>query len=141
MKGDELKATTRRLWEDIWPSGDVEGLAEVLHEDSINHEAPPGTDPGVGGAIQTMLWLQSAFSDQRYEIHQLVAEGDTVVAHLTHHGRHTGEFLGLPPTGRTFSYRHVHILRFVDGRSIEHWAVRDDAALLRQLQPDGVPAH
>lgn len=66
----------------------------------------------------------------------MVAEGDTVVVHLTHHGRHTGEFMGMPPTGRTFAfaYAHIHIMKFQDGLSIEHWAVRDDAALMRQLQ-------
>jgi steroid delta-isomerase-like uncharacterized protein len=131
---EELKATTRRLWEEIWPGGDVAALTSVLHPDSVNHEAPPGTDPGVEGAVQTMQWLRSAFSDQRYEIHQMIAEGDTVAVHLTHHGRHTGEFMGIPPTDRSFSYRHVHILRFEDGRSIEHWAVRDDATLVRQLR-------
>lgn len=131
---EELKAITRRLWEDIWPNGDVAGLREVLHPDSVNHEAPSGTPDGIDGVVQTMQWLRSAFSDQRYEIHQMVAEGDTVAVHLTHHGRHTGEFMGIPPTDRTFAYRHVHLLRYQDGRSIEHWAVRDDAALMRQLQ-------
>lgn len=131
---ENLKATTRRLWEQVWPNGDIEALHEVVHPDSVNHEAPPGTPPGIDGVIQTMQWLGSAFSEQRYEIHHMIAEGDMVAVHLTHHGRHTGEFMGIPPTNRTFAYRHVHLLRFEDGRSIEHWAVRDDANLLRQLQ-------
>lgn len=131
---EDLKATTRRLWEDVWPTGDVDALREILHPESVNHEAPPGTPPGVDGVVRTMQWLRSAFSDQRYEIHQMIAEGDTVAVHLTHHGRHTGEFMGIAPTGRTFAYRHMHILRFRDGRSVEHWAVRDDATLVRQLQ-------
>ena len=41
--------------------------------------------------------------------------------------------MGLPPTGRRFAYRHMHIVRFADGKGIEHWAVRDDATLMRQL--------
>lgn len=130
---DDLKAITRRLWEEIWAKGDTAGLAEVLHPDGINHEARPGSDPGIDGAIQTMRWLQSAFSDQRYEIHQIIAEGDTVVAYLTHSGRHTGEFMGMPATARAFAYRHVHIIRFKDGKAYEHWSVRDDATLMRQL--------
>jgi steroid delta-isomerase-like uncharacterized protein len=131
---EDLKAISRRLWEDVWPSGDVEALREILHPDSVNHEAPPGSLPGIEGVIQTMQWLRSAFSDQRYEIHQIIAEGDTVAVHLTHHGRHTGEFMGMPATGRAFAYRHVHIMRFENGLSIEHWAVRDDATMIRQLQ-------
>lgn len=41
--------------------------------------------------------------------------------------------MGIPPTNRTFAFEHVHILRFEDGRCIEQWAVRDDAALMQQL--------
>lgn len=137
---EDLKDTTRRLWEQIWPNSDIEALREVVHPDSVNHEAPFGTPAGIDGVIQTMQWLGSAFSDQRYEIHHLVAEGDTVAAHLTHHGRHTGEFMGIPATNTIFAYRHIHLLRFENGRSIEHWAVRDDASLMRQLQAAGVVA-
>jgi predicted ester cyclase len=138
-----IKATARRFWEEIWPNGDLAGLAEVLHPKGINHEAPPGISDDFEGTKQTMLWLGAAFSDQHYEVHQIVAEGDMVAVHLTHRGRHTGEFMGIPPTGREFANRHVHIMRFQDGRSIEHWAVRDDASLLRQLtgeRPESAPA-
>jgi len=131
---EDLKAIARRMWEDVWPNGDVDALRQILHPDTVNHEAPPGTPPGIDGVIHTMQWLRSAFSDQRYEIHDMIAEDDTVVVHLTHHGRHTGEFMGMPPTGRSFAYRHMHMMRFQDGLSIEHWAVRDDAAHMRQLQ-------
>jgi SnoaL-like polyketide cyclase len=73
-----------------------------------------------------MAWslrmLHAAFSDRRWEIHQVIAEGDTVVLNCTFHGRHTGEFMGLAPTSRSFAFRQVHIVRFQDGMGIEHWA-------------------
>ena len=48
-------------------------------------------------------------------------------------GTHRGELLGMPPTGRAFSVQHMHMLRMRDGRSCEHWAVRDDLGMLQQL--------
>ncbi|WP_165367718.1 ester cyclase [Phytoactinopolyspora endophytica] len=134
------KELTRRLWEEIWPSGDVEGLAEIVPPDGINHEAPPGFPQGFEGVKQIMFWLRSAFSDQRYEIHQIIGDGDMVAVHLTHSGRHTGEFMGIPATGREFAYRHVHIHRFEDGKSVEHWSVRDDAAFMQQIGVAPTPA-
>jgi predicted ester cyclase len=128
-----IKATARRTLEEIFPTGDVAGLAEVVHPDIVNHEAPPGAPQGLEGMTQGMLWLAGAFSDRRYELHQVIAEGDTVVLHCTFSGRHTGEFMGLAPTNRPFAFRQVHIVRFQDGKGVEHWAVRDDAALMRQL--------
>jgi predicted ester cyclase len=130
---EAIKAAARQTLEESFAAGDVEGFRAAMHPNCINHEAPPGADQGVEGMIQTMLWLKGAFSDRRYEIHQVVGEGDTVVVYCTFHGRHTGEFMGLAPTGRSFASRQVHIVRFQDGKGIEHWAVRDDLAMLRQL--------
>jgi len=50
-----------------------------------------------------------------------------------HHGRHTGELMGIPPTGREVAYDYVHILRFRDGKAVEHWGVRESMTLMRQL--------
>ena len=63
-----------------------------------------------------MLWLARVFSDQRWEVHELIGEDDVVAAHLTHHGRQTGDLMGIPPTGREVAYEYVHFLRFRDGR-------------------------
>jgi predicted ester cyclase len=83
----------------------------------------------------SLRMLQAAFSDRRWEIHQVIAEDDTVVLYCTFHGRHTGQFLGLAPTSRSVAFGQVHIIRFQDGMGIEHWAVPDDLDLARQLGP------
>jgi predicted ester cyclase len=49
------------------------------------------------------------------------------------HGRHLGEFLGKPPTGKEFAVEHIHIWRIADGQVIEHWSVRDDLGQALQL--------
>jgi predicted ester cyclase len=129
----DIKAAARRTLEEIFPNGDVAALAEVVHPDCVNHEAPPGAPQGLEGMTQNMLMLKRAFSDRHYEIHQVIGEGDTVVIHCTFSGRHTGEFMGLPPTNRPFAFRQIHIVRFEDGKGVEHWAVRDDLTFMRQL--------
>jgi len=139
---DELKAKARRIWEDVFPAGDAKALAEILASDSVDHQARPDEPQGLEGAIQTMSWLRRVFSDQRWEIHQVVGEGDTVVVYATHHARHTGELMGIAPTGREVAYQYVHIVRFRDGKVVEHWGVRDDLTLMRQLgvlPPPAVP--
>jgi predicted ester cyclase len=127
------KAAARRTLEEIFPKADVAALAEVVDPDIVNHEAAPGAPQGFEGIKQTMLWLAGAFSDRRYEIHQVIAEGDTVVLHCTFSGRHTGQYMGLAATNRPFAFRQVHIIRFREGKGVESWAVRDDLGLVRQL--------
>ena len=130
---EELKAKARRIWEEIFPNGDVDDLAEVIAKDSIDHTARPDEPQGLAGVRQTMLWLGTVFSDQRWEIHQVIGEGETVVVYCTFHGRHTGDLMGIPPTNREVAMDYVQILRFQDGKAAERWGVRDDMALMRQL--------
>jgi predicted ester cyclase len=130
---EDIRSKARRTLEQIFPNADVAALGDVVHADCVNHELPPGMPQGLEGMQQVMLWLNRAFADLRYEIHQVIAEGDTVAVYCTMTGRHIGEFMGLPPSNRPVASSQVHIVRFQDGKGIEHWAVRDDLTLMRQL--------
>jgi predicted ester cyclase len=129
----DIVTTARRTLEEIFPRADVAALAEVVHPECINHELPPGMPQGLEGMRQVMLMLNRAFSDLRYDIHQVLVDGDTVAIHCTMRGRHTGELVGYLPTGRPIAVRQAHFVRFADGKGIEHWAVRDDLTMMRQL--------
>ena len=48
-------------------------------------------------------------------------------------GTHAGHGLGIEPTGRRFEAEQMHVIRVADGRIAEHWGVRDDAGMMRQL--------
>jgi predicted ester cyclase len=127
------KEATRRTFEEIFPTCDVDALAEVVDSDVVSRGRRPDEPLGFEGAKRTMLWLASVFSDQSWEIHDMVAEGDLVAVRATHHGRHTGDLFGIPPTGREVAYEYVHFLRYRDGKAVEQWGVRDDMKLMRQL--------
>ena len=133
MTMTEDKARARRVLEEVFPANDQAALRDLVSEEFVNHEAPPGTPPGLDGITMYLRLLHGAFSDQAWEIHDVVGEGETVVIRCTHRGVHTGDFFGLPPTGRSFAYEQMHMLRMRDGKGVEHWAVRDDAGLMRQL--------
>ena len=127
------KAAARRVLEEIFPANDQTTLRELMDDSFVNHEAPPGTPPGLGSVTMFMNLLAGAFSDQRWTIDQVIAEGDLVAIHCIHSGRHTGDFFGLPATGRQFAYKQMHMIKMRNGKGVEHWAVRDDAGLMRQL--------
>lgn len=130
---EENKAIARRTWEETFPACDVEGLAAVTDKHVVAHGRRPDEPDGLEGVTRTMLWLGRAFSEQRWEVHHVLGDGDLVTVHATHHARHTGDLMGIPPTGREVAYDYVHILRFRDGKAIEHWSVRDGMTLMQQL--------
>jgi predicted ester cyclase len=48
-------------------------------------------------------------------------------------GKHVGDFFGIPPAGRSFSYPAVHMYRISNGKIVEHRAIRDDLRFMMQL--------
>ena len=127
------KAIARRCFEVILPACDVEAMAAVTDPDIVSRGRRPDEPGGFEGVKRTMLWLAGVFSDQRWVVKEVLGDGDLVAIHLTHHGRQTGELMGIPPTGREVAYDYVHFLRFRNGKAIEQWSVRDDMTLMRQL--------
>lgn len=128
------KASARKVLEEVFPADDGAALAPLVSPGFVEHGAPAGTPPGPGAVLYFMHALNRSFTEQRWTIHDLVEEGDLVVVRCTHSGRHTGEpFFGIPATNRAFSYDQMHLLRMQDGVALEHWEVRDDATMARQL--------
>jgi len=39
----------------------------------------------------------------------------------------------MPPTRRAIRQAHMHFVRFRDGKAIEHWGLRDDVGMMRQI--------
>jgi len=134
MSLEENKALVRRFFEAI-DTGDVAKLDKFLTPDYHDHDPPPfpGLAPGMEGARQAFQYALDAFSDFRHTIEDQVAEGDKVVTSITGYGTHTGEFLGIAPTGKEVSMRGIAIHRIADGKLAEHWGRVDNVGLLIQL--------
>ena len=130
---DANKRIARRLLEELFEHGNLAAADELVHPDFVNHEAPPDNPQGPEGLKETVTWLRGLWGPMRAEIEDEIVEDDKVVARVTMYGRHLGEFLGKPPTGKEFAVEHIHIWRIADGQVIEHWSVRDDLGQALQL--------
>jgi predicted ester cyclase len=80
-----------------------------------------------------MAGLLAAFPDSRFIVDDVIAEGDKLVTRWSAHGTHTGELMGIPPTGRKVLVSGTAIDRFENGQSVEHWEIFDQVGLMQQL--------
>ena len=131
---DENKRIARAVLEELFEKGNLDAADELIHPDFVNHEAPPGNPQGPAGLRETVAWLRGLWGPMHADVKDEIVEGDKVVARVTMHGRHLGEFLGKPPTGKQYAVEHIHIWRIADGKVIEHWSVRDDLGQALQLR-------
>jgi steroid delta-isomerase-like uncharacterized protein len=75
----------------------------------------------------------AGFPDARIAIESCIAEDDTVATRWTITGTHRGVFQGIPATGRTIRFGGIEYNRVADGKIVEHRAMFDNIALLRQI--------
>jgi steroid delta-isomerase-like uncharacterized protein len=137
----EHAATLRRMYELI-NAHDVDGFGEMLAEDFVEHEETPGLAPTKEGVKDFFRMYIAAFPDLRFDAEDVLASGGKVVGRIRATGTHTGDFMGIPPTGKSVSVQAVDIIRFGDdGLAREHWGVFDAMAMMQQLGvvPAGPP--
>ena len=119
---------------DLLNAGDLDGFAELLSDDFVEHEATPGLEPTKAGVLQFFAMYKAAFPDLRFEPEHVLVDGDTVAAYFRATGTQTGEFMGIPATGKSVDVHGVDIVRFGDdGVGREHWGVFDALAMMQQL--------
>jgi len=134
----------RRAYELI-SNGDLDAFAELLSEDFVEHEVSPGLEPTKAGVLQFFTMYRAGFPDLKMEPERMFVDGDTVASYFRATGTHSGEFMGIPPTGKSIDVHGVDIVRFGDdGVGREHWGVFDVMGMMQQLgvvpAPEGAPA-
>ncbi len=118
-------------------SGDVrlvlETIDELVSPDVLIRTPLPIKTTGVEALKEVFTTLLRAFPDLRISVEDVIAERDKVVYRNTVTGTHQGEYMGVPPTGRSVTYDEIFIFRFADGRIVETWGVVDVLSQRRQL--------
>jgi predicted ester cyclase len=127
------KELVRAYTRDVFDKGDVSAVDRYLAPDFFNHvTGRSGTED-----FRRLAAELRAGPEASNVIEFMVAEGDLVVAFMTitRTVRSNTTIFGYAVEGRGQSYnvQHVHIYRIADGKINEHWALRDDISMLRQL--------
>ena len=113
---------------------------ELFAADYVMHTAmSPVEVRGPEGLKQMFGVYAVAFPDAQVTIDDTVAEEDQVVFRFTMTGTHTGELMGIPPTGRCFAMTGISSHRFADGKFVETWASDDVLGMMQQLTAEEWP--
>jgi steroid delta-isomerase-like uncharacterized protein len=134
MRNERNVELSRRWFAEVWNANRLETVDELLAPDVIIHGL--GEDGDLVGSHHFKTFQKrfaEAFPDLHIAVNGVMSEGDETVVRLTFTGTHTGDGLGIPPTGRRV---HVSALVWIvwrNGRMIEGWNEFDAAGMLKQL--------
>lgn len=116
----------------MWAQHDLDALDELLDPDYRRHVSPLLEPLTIDGQRARLGAMQEAFPDISIQL-DVAAEGDLAAFQSVMRGTHRGQFRGLPPTGRPFTVHLVDLVRFRNGKLLEHWGGPDMLDLLTQL--------
>jgi steroid delta-isomerase-like uncharacterized protein len=134
-QGDEAKnmAAMKRFYEEVVNKGNLKLIDELVAAEFVDHEEFPGMKPGIEGLKQFFTMFRAAFPDLHFQVNDMVAKGDKVWAYITIHGTQKGEFMEMAATGKKIEVKGFDIVRFVNGKAVEHWGLTDSMTMMQQL--------
>ena len=135
MSTESQKAVVRRFVDEMLNRQDLAVAEQLFTPDFVDHDAddPDGRRSGVEGARAEVGAFLRAFPDMRVSTDQLIAEADTVVYRGRVSGTHTGDFFGIPATGKPFSVWVWQTFRLEGDKIAEAWLHIDRLGMLQQL--------
>ncbi len=78
----------------------------------------------------------NAFGDKFAVDECRIAEGEWMAAFGRQEATHTGEFMGIPATGKRLQIRYMDFWKVVDGKIADNWVMVDVVDVMRQLGAD-----
>jgi steroid delta-isomerase-like uncharacterized protein len=129
---DANKELARRFVQEIFVDGNADAVDELVAEDFVPHTWP-STGDGRGDLKRAIERVSRGLSDAAFTIEDMIAEADRVAVRLTAGARQTGEFMGMPPSGKSYRIGEIHVFRIRDGKISEHWHQFDSMGMMSQL--------
>jgi len=137
MSAEANIAATRRLIDEGFTGGNLDVCDELVAPTTTEHQR--GLKPGIEGVKETIRTLHDQHSDFRLVIEHVIASDDMVWIVNRASGVNTGSVFGRPSTGKRFEVTVIDVLRFENGKIVEHWGVPDQLGMLLQLGLFGRP--
>ncbi len=125
---------------EAWNRRDWEKFRGVLHPEYTytGGDGQKQTGPDAGLAVGQMF--ATAFPDGKIEIRKISAAGDVAVVEFTGRGTHTGDLMGIAPTGKQMTLPACTVLECRDGKIIAEREYMDMLHLMQQLGVAPAPA-
>jgi predicted ester cyclase len=119
------KELVRRFYKEVYVNWNMAMADDLLSPYFTSHDWPQGGPKGPKAFRDYYSALRSAVADARYEVDDLIAEGDRVVVRWRLFGIHKGTFRGITPTGQPITLKGIAIYRLDGGKLVERWVVSD----------------
>jgi steroid delta-isomerase-like uncharacterized protein len=118
-------------WSRAWGEGDTGAFEKIVAEDYVRH-SKTGKE-GLPEVIRQIEESHAAFSDFNVRVLHAIEDSDLIAINWESYGKHTGTFMGVPPTQRMVTVNGASFMRHKDGLITEESVVWDPRELLSSM--------
>lgn len=133
MSAEANKELLRGYVAEVWGQGNLDALETFLAPEFRRHLSPLHEPLGRETQIERLAGFRAAFPDITITVEDVVAEDDRVAFRSVMRGTHSGEFAGIPATGKRVTVALLDVIRVENGKFAEQWGGPDVFDMLRQL--------
>lgn len=125
----------RNWFMEVWNEHRSDRMARFVTDDALFHSASLDGKPvrGPAGFAPLFDTLVAAFPDIHFTIQNVIESGDYAAGHWVANMTHTGDGMGVKPTGQQVEIAGMAIIRCADGRVVECWDQWDRLGLLTKI--------
>ena len=123
-------------WDEIINNRKVELFNDSNFDENITLIMSPENVVGIANVKEFYSNYLTGFSDIKFSITNIFGQDDNIVKHWNFKGIHSGNFFGIPPTGKSVDIDGVTLVKMKNGKIAQEQDFMDNMAFMMQLGID-----
>jgi len=123
-----------RFIKEVFDNKNVDAIDELVDAKGVEHTPWPGYGTDRAEVKRSLSDFITAFPDLHVTVDDVITQGNKVVIRSTMGGTNTGEFMGMPATGkRVTDIGGIDIIEVKGSKLGDHWGYVDTTSMMTQL--------
>lgn len=131
MSTEQNKILVQRFLTEVWVQGNLDNLEQMIAASHVHH-LTRRQFYGPQGVRELVIQFRTFLTDVQITIHDLLADGDKVVAYFIFSGIDRGGTMGHPLSGKPVSFAGIDIFQVADDQIVARWGIVDSLSVLYQ---------
>lgn len=121
------------VWDEIMNKGKLDMFNDTFFTKDVVMHTSPNDITGIDSARAYYANFLTGFSDIQFTIKDVFGQGDKLVKYWNFKGKHTGNFFGIPATGKSVNIDGTTLVRMSNNKIAEERDFFDNMEFMSQL--------
>lgn len=121
------------VWDEIINNGNLDLINDTNFDNNITLVSNPENVVGIENFKSCYSNFTKGFSEVEFTIENLFGQDDNLMKHWNFKGKHSGEFFGIPATGKSVDISGVTLVKMKDGKIVQEQDFMDNLIFMGQL--------